>query len=241
MDEETKWQVDALKKLMEPFKANQISKLPKGTKAQNDCKPEDKVNCKVCGGWHHPRIKHLDYVGHAALTKRLLEVDPFWNWEPFAVNDIGEPRLDEFGGMWIWLTVCGVTRRGYGDAGGKRGPDANKERIGDAIRNAAMRFGGAIDLWIKEPPVINDSFADNRYKQSQKHQGNTSIDDRTQVEKWKEWVDNFTVSGATLDMFTEQWEKYLPAIQKLSKEHQAELMISHNEMIKYLQEMETKK
>ena len=41
-------------------------------------------------------------------------------------------------------TVCGVTRIGVGD--GK----SMKELIGDAIRNAAMRFGVALDLWSKE-------------------------------------------------------------------------------------------
>ena len=43
--------------------------------------------------------------------------------------------------------MCGVTRLGYGNAEGKRGGDAVKEIIGDAIRNAGMRFGMALDLW----------------------------------------------------------------------------------------------
>jgi hypothetical protein len=51
--------------------------------------------------------------------------------------------------MWIKLTVCGVTRLGYGHAGDKEGGDAIKEIIGDALRNAAMRFGAALDLWHK--------------------------------------------------------------------------------------------
>jgi hypothetical protein len=51
--------------------------------------------------------------------------------------------------MWIRLTVCGVTRLGYGAADGKQGGDAVKEIIGDALRNAAMRFGAALDLWHK--------------------------------------------------------------------------------------------
>jgi hypothetical protein len=51
--------------------------------------------------------------------------------------------------MWIRLTVCGVTRLGYGHAGSKTGGDAIKEVIGDALRNAAMRFGAALDLWHK--------------------------------------------------------------------------------------------
>ena len=31
----------------------------------------------------------LDYVGHAATTQRLLEVDPAWTWEPVAFDDRG--------------------------------------------------------------------------------------------------------------------------------------------------------
>ena len=115
---------DALKKMREPFPQNQISYLPKGG------------------------VK-LAYVGHAALTDRLLDVDPSWTWEPLALDDRGLPALDEVGGLWIKLTVCGVTRLGYGDAGQKKGGDAMKERIGDALRNAAMRFGAALDLWHK--------------------------------------------------------------------------------------------
>jgi hypothetical protein len=92
----------------------------------------------------------LDFVGHAATTDRLLQVDPAWTWEPVAFDERGLPRLDENGGLWIRLTVCGVTRLGYGDSGGKKGPNAIKEAIGDAIRNSSMRFGVAIDLWAKE-------------------------------------------------------------------------------------------
>lgn len=132
-----------------PFQPHQISKLPKGTKAQNECAASEKTNCKICGGWHHPRIIHLDYVGHAALTDRLLDADPAWNWEYVAVGPDGNPVFDKDGGMWIRLTVCGVTRLGYGDAQGKTGGNATKERIGDALRNAAMRFGAALDLWHK--------------------------------------------------------------------------------------------
>lgn len=92
----------------------------------------------------------LQYVGHAATTDRLLSVDPEWTWEPVAFNEAGLPAFDELSGLWIRMTVCGVTRYGYGSANGKKGPDAIKECIGDAIRNAAMRFGVALDLWAKE-------------------------------------------------------------------------------------------
>ena len=115
---------DKLQELRKPFPDHQISYLPKGgTK--------------------------LAYVGHAALTDRLLDVDPSWTWEPLAMNPHGLPVMDDLGGMWIRLTVCGVTRLGYGHAGNKQGGDAIKEIIGDALRNAAMRFGAALELWHK--------------------------------------------------------------------------------------------
>lgn len=135
-----------------PFAAHHISKLPKPTKAQsqevaNNFKAG--IRCKLCGGWHHKDVVHLDYVGHAALTDRLLDADPHWSWDPVAFGQDGLPAVDRNGGMWIKLTVCGVTRLGYGSADGKQGGDAVKELIGDALRNAAMRFGAALDLWHK--------------------------------------------------------------------------------------------
>jgi hypothetical protein len=108
--------------LRKPFPPEAIGKLPRG---------------KV----------FLDYVGHAAVTDRLLQVDPLWSWEPFAVNAQGLPALDEDGSLWIRLTICGVTRIGVGDSSNGKG---RKELIGDAIRNGAMRFGVALDLWSKE-------------------------------------------------------------------------------------------
>lgn len=141
--------VTGLEAMKAPFPESMISKLPKGTKAQNECPFEQKVRCKVCGGFHHPQMVHLDYVGHAALTQRLLQADINWSWEPLAYDEHGLPRFDDAGGLWIRLTVAGQTRLGYGDAQGKHGPNATKEAIGDALRNAAMRFGAALELWHK--------------------------------------------------------------------------------------------
>jgi len=151
-----------LKKLREPFPDHQISHLPKPTKRQTDLVKENVSNgirCGKCGAWHHKDVVHIEYVGHAALTDRLLDADPTWNYEFISVGTDGLPVLDKDGGLWIKLTVCGVTRYGYGDAQDKTGPDASKERIGDALRNAAMRFGAALELWHKgvlhldtEPP-----------------------------------------------------------------------------------------
>lgn len=105
--------------LRKPFPPASIGKLPKGGTM-------------------------LDFCGHAAVTDRLLAVDPEWSWEPMATDERGLPALDSRGNLWIRLTICGVTRIGVGD--GK----SAKEVIGDAIRNGAMRFGVALDLWAKE-------------------------------------------------------------------------------------------
>lgn len=155
--------ITGLKLLRAEFPENLISKLPKGSKAQNECPNDQKRSCQVCGGWHHPQIIHLDYVGHAALTDRLLDIDPEWSWEPVAFGADGLPAFDKIGGLWIRLTVLGVTRLGYGNPDGKVGGNAIKEAIGDALRNAAMRFGAALELWHKgdlHAHVVDDSNVD---------------------------------------------------------------------------------
>ena len=156
--------------LRAPFLPHHIKSKPQGTKEQNDCRTEEKKNCTICGGWHHPKIVHLDYVGHAALTDRLLDADPNWFWEPMAFRE-GLPAFDATGGLWIRLTVCGHSRIGYGHAAPttfKEIGSREKEVIGDALRNAAMRFGAALELWHKgdlhlpetEPKKIEESYLD---------------------------------------------------------------------------------
>lgn len=148
-----------LKNLCRPFPPSQIGRLPKPTKKQTEQVKADYrkgIRCAECGAWHHPDVVHLDYVGHAALTARLLETDLNWHWEPLGYDEFGLPALDKDGLLWIKLTVLGVTRIGCGDAGGKTGGDAMKERIGDALRNAGMRFGMALDLWHKGDQALFD-------------------------------------------------------------------------------------
>lgn len=139
-------ELKGLELLRAPFPENQINLLPKPYK-----KESPKGNCNECGGYHGLPAAHLKYVGHAALTHRLLDADPNWTWEPMALRD-GLPAFDENGGLWIRLTVCGITRIGYGNASSssfKEIGTREKEVIGDALRNAAMRFGAALDLWHK--------------------------------------------------------------------------------------------
>lgn len=142
--------------LREPFTGTAVGKLPKVTcgncsAKERQCGEHQRRVCRVCKAFVSTQHIHIDYVGHAHVTERLLNVDPEWNWEPAALDGQGLPALDQNGGMWIHLTIGGVRRLGYGHAGAKRGGDAVKEVIGDAIRNAAMRFGVALDLWKKEP------------------------------------------------------------------------------------------
>lgn len=93
----------------------------------------------------------LSYMGHAEVTRALLDIDPAWSWEPVALDEMGLPRIITRGSMselWIRLTVLGVTRLGVGTCESKKA-EQSKELIGDALRNAAMRFGFALALWSK--------------------------------------------------------------------------------------------
>ena len=174
----TQNQAAGLAKLRVPFPAEQISPLPKIT--CGDCSRSRtkvcenprhaKSKCRECGNYITQAHMHLDYVGHAELTNRLLEADPLWDWEPLALDQRGLPQFDENGGLWIRLTVCGHTRLGYGDSQGKQGPNAVKEAIGDALRNAAMRFGAALDLWAKS----DLQKAQNEHPKSAEDDGRTS-------------------------------------------------------------------
>ena len=129
-----------LERLREKFPKEVEGILPKPYKADSA-----KGNCNVCGGYHGLPAAHLPFVGHAAITDRLLAVDPGWTWDFVATDpNTGMPLLDSEKNLWITLTVCGVTRKGCGD-----GPSM-KVRIGDALRNAAMRFGVALYLWTKD-------------------------------------------------------------------------------------------
>jgi hypothetical protein len=146
-----------LRFLREPVPAENIGKLPRVTCrncSKGSCQDQrhNKRKCPECDAYVSPQHTHLDYVGHAETTDRLLEADLYWTWEPLAFDADGLPKFDQYGGLWIKLTVCGLTRLGYGSAengGFKAKGDLVKEVIGDALRNASMRFGHALNLWAK--------------------------------------------------------------------------------------------
>jgi len=95
----------------------------------------------------------LDYVGHANITDRLNEaVGPEnWNLEPLSFNEDGTPVITtrkDNAVMWARLTILGATKLCVGTASVSKF-EVEKELIGDALRNGAMRFGVALDLWAK--------------------------------------------------------------------------------------------
>lgn len=210
--------VDPLQLLRRPFPDHHISKLPKPTKQQTEAVKADfksGIRCKLCGSWHHKDVVHLDYVGHAALTDRLLDADINWSWEPASFRD-GLPAFDATGGLWIRLTVAGVTRLGYGHAAAKPGVDPGareKEVIGDALRNAAMRFGAALDLWHKgDLHAPEDAEADDKPSSSKPK--------ASEAPSWVERADRIEAAlrQASPEDLPKTWEKGAQILATLSTE-----------------------
>jgi hypothetical protein len=92
----------------------------------------------------------LDFVGHADITRILIEIDPMWTWEPCGWA-LGRPDIHIENGiatMWGRLTLLGKTMIGVGSARADKA-DYEKELIGDLIRNISMRYGISLSLWTK--------------------------------------------------------------------------------------------
>ena len=199
---ETRMTAEKALALRKPFPPESIGKLPKGGQM-------------------------LDYCGHAAVTDRLLAVDPLWSWEPLALDAIGLPAIDSSRNLWIRLTICGVTRIGVGD--GK----SAKECIGDAIRNAAMRFGVALDLWAKEdlvefaqsithdntpPPKIEqpkDSITDAQQRKMRALLGECGLKDRAEILEFASQEAGRTVASST-ELTKAEAGKVIDALEKVS-------------------------
>lgn len=189
-------------KLQEDFPPDQIGFLPqvyckacsdavkKGTGAACGQGEGDRKHvrrkCADCGNNITTAHFHKSYVGHAHITRRLLDVDPRWFWEPMGrdiPNDVmvaaiqaaaqtGNPGLidlvlqayppkiltleDGSHVMWGRLIIHDENgdehvMPGVGDAVGKAwGPNALKEIIGDMLRNAGMREGMGLKMWMKQ-------------------------------------------------------------------------------------------
>lgn len=176
------------------FSDDQVGKLPrtscgkcgdKNNRAGTCDQHPRKARCEVCKQWITPAHVHIDFVGHADLTDRLLSIDPMWDWDALAWHPSGVPYyevVNNMAVMWITLTIDGRTRKGVGTAPASQ-KELHKELIGDALRNAAMRFGIALYLWSKsdklesqmEEPEEQQAPAQNQAPQnapSQRPQGN---------------------------------------------------------------------
>lgn len=153
---------DETAKLRERFAPEVVGKLPKVTcrdcsnpkarcpKADGEHKPR---RCQTCQAWLTPAHMHVDFVGHALVTDRLLSVDPNWTWEPMGLTPEGTPAIGTSANgrdavMWVRLTVCGVTRAEVGMVP-LGSHELEKQLVSDAITRAAMRFGVALNLWAK--------------------------------------------------------------------------------------------
>lgn len=133
--------VNLWEQLRKPFDPKAVGKIPKGG-------------------------IQLDYVGHAAVTDRLNNVVGPENWslDPLSFNLDGSPLIiigNTNAVMWSTLTILGTSKICVGTVK-KTAYELEKEIIGDALRNGAMRFGVALDLWSKDELESNIAHPENK-------------------------------------------------------------------------------
>jgi hypothetical protein len=132
-----------------PRKANKVEDNNKAEELRNILKDYAKPDPSIVQQLPKGGTK-LDFVGHADITRILIEIDPYWSWEPCGWVQ-GRPAIHVENGMatmWGWLTVHGKELLGVGSVKADKG-DYEKELIGDFLRNASMRFGISLNLWTK--------------------------------------------------------------------------------------------
>lgn len=132
-----------------PRKVNKVEDNNKAQELRNILKDYAKPDPSIVQQLPKGGTK-LDFVGHADITRILIEIDPYWSWEPCGWVQ-GRPAIHIENGMatmWGWLTVHGKELLGVGSVKADKG-DYEKELIGDFLRNASMRFGISLNLWTK--------------------------------------------------------------------------------------------
>ena len=132
-----------------PRKVNKVEDNNKAEELRNILKDYAKPDPSIVQQLPKGGTK-LDFVGHADITRILIEIDPYWSWEPCGWVQ-GRPAIHVENGtatMWGWLTVHGKELLGVGSVRADKG-DYEKELIGDFLRNASMRFGISLNLWTK--------------------------------------------------------------------------------------------
>jgi hypothetical protein len=177
---------EILARLGEPFPPESIGHKPTvwcKPCRERSCQQHQSRKCGACKQKLTTAHNHLDFVGHAFVRERFNQVDPDWNWEPMAYSPDGLPAFDSNGGLWIRLTIGGKTHPGYGDAPGKRGGDAIKEAIGDALRNAGQSFGVALEMWkgSARTDLIDDASDQKPAKPTQQKPADRKAELRAQI------------------------------------------------------------
>ena len=79
----------------------------------------------------------LDFVGHADITRILIEIDPLWSYEPCGWDN-GRPAIHVENGMatmWAYLIVHGKKMLGVGSVRADK-QELDKELVGDFLRLA---------------------------------------------------------------------------------------------------------
>ena len=162
----------------------------------------------------------LPYMGHGWITLALISIDPFWTLEPLMVD--GRPGLyretsvftkrdgttipTERWVMWAYLTVLGHKRLCVGTCTTDKA-DPEKELIGDALRNGALRFGVATNLWSKAdkakgsdgPALISSSEAEALFAQIKSLSVAQKADLRTRMQQRLSTVDPSELTQDQLD------------------------------------------
>lgn len=147
------------------------------------CSEHRVVKCAKCKTNVTEAHTCLDFVGHADVRARLCTVDPEWTWAPFEFPGTGSLIISDGHpvGLWIMLTIGGVSRPGYGSCD-KGKPEPIKELIGDALRNAGLSFGIAWKLWAKGERTSDegDSAEGGQQQDAREPRGNAAPSGRRQ-------------------------------------------------------------
>jgi hypothetical protein len=113
-----------------------------------------------------------------------LSHDLVWTWDAYSHDAMGLPLYrDSPNGteveLWIRLTIAGVTRVGVGIVG-KEEMDLGKKLVSDALKNAANKFGIALDLWSKDEleSLIGNQAIANRKRKAPKSSTSTDGGER---------------------------------------------------------------
>lgn len=132
-------------------------------KRTRHCSEHALIRCDVCSQKITEAHLHLDYVGHADVGRALTMIDAEWNWEPCGWTEDGNPaitvRSNKVLVMWGRLTLLGVTRICVGSCEIDK-TEADKELVGDLIRNGAMRHNVYGSLWSKSEGISYDDTID---------------------------------------------------------------------------------